>query len=269
MLERHFISLGAGVQSTAMLLLAEEGEITPKPEAAIFSDTQWEPQSVYNTLDWLEATVSIPIHRVTSGNLRENSLNGVSASGHRARDGSGFQSMPLFTDGKKMSHRTCTSEYKIKPLERKVRELCGVGYGKRFPVKEQKIVQWVGISWDELTRMRTDPRPYAELRYPLVDMQWTRSKCLTFLQDRYPGMPPPGKSACIACPYHNREGWARIKADPELWADAVDFDEKVRHVGRLVSYVHSSGKPLTEVNLDDPNKDQISFLDECEGMCGL
>ena len=191
MLERHFISLGAGVQSTAMLLLAEEGEITPKPEAAIFSDTQWEPQSVYNTLDWLDEAVSIPIHRVTAGNLRENSLKGVASSGHRASDGSGFQSMPLFTDGSRMSRRTCTFEYKIKPLERKVRELCGVGYGKRFPVKEQKIVQWVGISWDELTRMRIDPRAYAELRYPLVDMQWTRSKCLTFLQNRYPGMPPP------------------------------------------------------------------------------
>ena len=268
MLERHFISLGAGVQSTAMLLLAEEGEITPKPEAAVFSDTQWEPQSVYNTLDWIEETVSIPIHRVTAGNLRENSLNGISHNGYRAKDGSGFQSMPLFVGRNLMKRRVCTSEYKIRPLERKVRELCGVGFGKRFPVKEQKIVQWVGISWDELTRMRIDPRPYAELRYPLVEIRWTRTQCLDFLKDRYPEI-KFGKSACVGCPYHSRKDWKRIKDDPELWADAVDFDKRIRNVGIKTAYVHSSGKPLTEVNLEDPHKDQISFLDECEGMCGL
>ena len=47
------ISLGAGVQSTTMALLAAHGEIQPMPDAAIFADTGWEPAAVYRHLEWL------------------------------------------------------------------------------------------------------------------------------------------------------------------------------------------------------------------------
>ena len=49
----HVISLGGGVQSTVMLLMAEREEITPLPSAAIFADTGWEPEYVYQHLSWL------------------------------------------------------------------------------------------------------------------------------------------------------------------------------------------------------------------------
>jgi hypothetical protein len=39
----HVISLGAGVQSTTMALMAAHGEITPMPDCAIFADTGAEP----------------------------------------------------------------------------------------------------------------------------------------------------------------------------------------------------------------------------------
>ena len=66
---KHFISLGAGVQSSAMAFMAAHGEITPMPEAAIFADTQAEPQSVYDWLDWLEKQLPFPVYRVTKGDL--------------------------------------------------------------------------------------------------------------------------------------------------------------------------------------------------------
>lgn len=47
------LSLGAGVQSTTMLLMAAAGELEPLPELAIFADTGWEPATVYEHLDWL------------------------------------------------------------------------------------------------------------------------------------------------------------------------------------------------------------------------
>ena len=49
----QYVSLGAGVQSSAMALMAAAGEISPMPRAAIFADTQAEPDSVYRWLDWL------------------------------------------------------------------------------------------------------------------------------------------------------------------------------------------------------------------------
>ena len=47
------ISLGAGVQSTTLALLAHHKEIEP-PDYAVFADTGWEPEAVYKHLDWLE-----------------------------------------------------------------------------------------------------------------------------------------------------------------------------------------------------------------------
>ncbi len=44
----EFLSLGAGVQSTVLLLLAEADEVRPRPQAVIFVDTRWEPHDVYS-----------------------------------------------------------------------------------------------------------------------------------------------------------------------------------------------------------------------------
>jgi hypothetical protein len=40
---KRVLSLGAGVQSTALLLMMIHGEV-PKADAVIFSDTGWEPK---------------------------------------------------------------------------------------------------------------------------------------------------------------------------------------------------------------------------------
>ena len=63
----NIISLGAGVQSSTMALMAEKGEINPKPDCAIFADTGWEPKRVYEWLDWLETQLSFPVYRVING----------------------------------------------------------------------------------------------------------------------------------------------------------------------------------------------------------
>lgn len=60
--------------------------------------------------------------------------------------------------------------------------------------------------------------------------------------------------------------------DPVSFAEAVEFDSKIRNLPGFDNeqYVHRSCKPLDQVdfsNLED--KGQLSFLDECEGMCGI
>jgi len=52
----NIISLGAGVQSSTMALMAAHGEITPMPDCAIFADTQAEPKVVYTWLSWPRTT---------------------------------------------------------------------------------------------------------------------------------------------------------------------------------------------------------------------
>ena len=68
------LSLGAGVQSTALALMIEKGEL-PKVDCGIFADTGAEPKNVYDHLNWLEEQLSYPLHRVQSRNLKEDIIS--------------------------------------------------------------------------------------------------------------------------------------------------------------------------------------------------
>ena len=102
----HIISLGAGVQSSTMALMAAAGEITPMPTAAIFADTQDEPQSVYRWLDWLEKQLPFPTYRVTAGRLSDAIVKWD------------FTQIPAFKSGS-MGKRQCTRHYKLDPIRKK------------------------------------------------------------------------------------------------------------------------------------------------------
>ena len=85
------LSLGAGVQSSTLALMAEHGEID-MPDYAIFADTGWEPQHCYDWLDWLETRLSYPVLRVSKGNIRDDLLENIDSSKR-------FGSIPFFADG--------------------------------------------------------------------------------------------------------------------------------------------------------------------------
>ena len=141
------LSLGAGVQSTVMAMMAESEAFGPRPDCAIFADTGWEPKEVYGHLNWLEKQISFPVHRVTSGNIKHDLENNLNTTGHR------FASVPFFMVNKDgtfgMARRQCTSEYKLKPIRKKVRELIGLKPRQRTP-KGVMVEMWMGISRDEV-----------------------------------------------------------------------------------------------------------------------
>lgn len=115
------LSLGAGVQSTVLALMTADGTL-PRVDAAIFADTGWEPATVYRHLDRLAVVLDaagIPLHRVSNGNLRADSLDPA----HRYASIPYFVRNPDGSDG--MGRRQCTAEYKLAPIGRKARELLG------------------------------------------------------------------------------------------------------------------------------------------------
>lgn len=109
------LSLGAGVQSSAALLLADRGEIEPV-DFAVFADTQAEPQEVTDWLKKLQATVKTEILIGTAGNIATDHIEHW--QGTRKRVGQA----PFFTldsEGKKnMIRRHCTKEYKVEVVDR-------------------------------------------------------------------------------------------------------------------------------------------------------
>jgi hypothetical protein len=60
--------------------------------------------------------------------------------------------------------------------------------------------------------------------------------------------------------------------DPKSFNDAVEFDKNIRVLPtfKQEQFVHRSCKPLDEVDFENAeDKGQLSFLGECDGMCGV
>ena len=262
----RILSLGAGVQSTTMALMAAHGEIGPMPDCAIFSDTQWEPKRVYEHLEWLMSPnmLPFPIHVVTAGNIREHILARSNTTGGR------FASVPWHIrnpDGSAgMGRRQCTKEYKLRPVQRKVVELLD---GKR-PKAGAEV--WIGISTDEILRVKGSRVQYIENRHPLIELRMNRWDCKQWLARH--DYPEPPKSSCIGCPFHSNAMWREMREnDPISWADALEVDEAIRNQSRMrgTQFMHRKLVPLDEADLANASdRGQIDlFNNDCEGMCGV
>lgn len=270
----NILSLGAGVQSSTIALMAACGEVTPMPDAAVFSDTGAEPAEVYRWLDWLSKQLPFPVYQVMRGNgLTETVISAV-----ERKDGNGHycnSNIPAFTDDVDsvgQISRQCTLKFKVEPITKKIRELCGVKRGQ----KDVSVTQWIGISFDEMQRMRMSREPWMQNRWPLVELRMRRSDCLAWMRDR--GYPTPPRSACVYCPFHSNTEWHRLKTqDPDSFAEAVRVErlyqsakEKAGFGGK--PYFHRSLKPLDEVDFrsaEDLGQGVLDFNAECEGMCGV
>ncbi len=247
--------------------MAAHGAVGPMPDCAIFADTGREPRAVYEHLDWLMSpnVLPFPVVVVGAGNMRDNLL--------AASRGERWASIPAFARSVDrrgnvsigMIRRQCTGDYKIEPIRRKVRELVQLTR-KRSPTFAV-VEQWIGISFDEVIRMKPSREAWQRNRWPLIEERMTRRDCLAWL--RKSGYPDPPKSACIGCPFHDNGRWRAMRDhDEEAWRDAIDVDRAIRTGIRGIRgevYLHRSGVPLEEAD-----HGQLDLWpNECEGMCGV
>jgi hypothetical protein len=275
-----FLSLGAGVQSSTIALMAKHGEITPMPDAAIFADTQAEPASVYKWLDWLEPQLPFPVIRVTRGDMTQDSF-----LIKQRKDGTGCWSknlIPAFIQNKDGTRgimgRQCTYSYKVEQLERAARLHGKVKRGQ----KNVTVTQWIGISWDEIQRIKPSRVAWSQHRWPLVELRMGRRDCLKWMESH--GYPKPPRSACVYCPFHSDNEWRRLRdQEPEEFQRAIRFEKDLQEVKaktermRGIPFLHPSCVPLDQVDLSTDIErgqlslwlDEQSFGNECEGMCGV
>jgi len=262
----NVLSLGAGVQSTALALQCAHGEVTPMPDAAIFADTH-EPAEVYEHLDWLETQLPYPVYRVSGGDIYKDVLNS-------AKTGDRVSNPPFYTVDDKgdrgILRRKCTADYKVVQIVRKVREIMGFKKGER--VVGAHCTQYIGISFDEVTRMKEAPEKWITHRWPLVENQVRRHQCQEWLERN--GYPRAPRSACTFCPYHDNGYWKYLRDNaPVEFEEACDFDEQIRggiSGTETTLYLHPECIPLREVDLrTDIDRGQLTFLDECDSVCFL
>jgi hypothetical protein len=268
-------SIGAGVQSSNMVMRSIHGEF-PKLDYGIFADTGYESKATYRFLynflipQMQDAGITMLVVK-KDDDLLESAFRHHGFTGIHANQGS---QVPVFVSSEKgigiSIRRSCTYDYKVKIIEKAEREILGLKKGQRWPL-ELKIRNWMGISYDEIQRMKVSQRPAVEFYYPLVEERLTRGHCLEWMEKH--GYPRPPRSACVFCAFRSNDYWRELRdTDKDGWDLAVNFDKRLRTdkgenstwKGEL--YLHRDG-PLDEILFESDG--QLSLLDECEGMCGV
>lgn len=252
------LSLGAGLDSTTLLLLSEHGEL-PRLDAAIFADTMAEPQHVYDTLEWLTATVTIPILRVSYGDMTADMVRLT-----EGQPGVRQYYPPFFVtkaDGEPGAplHRRCTEHYKIRPIKQAIRTLLGLKPKQGIPAGLQ-VEQWIGFTLDDLGRTFCSDVAWITNTFPLIlPLKMKRRDCQRWLEVH--GYPVPQKSSCLFCPYHRNSYWVEMRDQrPDEWQRTVIFEQRLQQ-GKLpgikgTPYLHKSMLPLPMAPIDVPETAQ-------------
>jgi hypothetical protein len=263
------LSLGAGVQSTALALMAAHGEVGPMPDYALFADTGDESRDTLETLRWLQSGNVLPFpvkvigrgDRLSDSFQRRTIQKGDEGAGH-------FVSAPFFTENGGRAQRQCTRHYKVDVLKAEQRVLAGL---KPRQLAPRAVEVWIGFTTDEVVRAGAAFDRWCVNRFPLLEARMSRSDCEQWL--RRHDYPVPVKSACTFCPYRSDYEWRQLRdRDPEGWAEALRVDYLIRNSPRMKhrAFLHRSLKPLADVDLATAEDDgQGNMLEVCEAGCGL
>ena len=260
------ISLGMGVQSTALYLMSSIGYKVPRADYAIFADPQAEHYKTYKLLDWLldwkEKNNGIEIIINRDKNILTDILKSQNSRGAK------WTTIPAFSESGGMVMRQCTGEYKIWSVQQSVRRLHGLEKKKRM----KRTEMWLGISIDEIERMKESRMYNIKYFYPLIYHNLTRKDCIEFFKDN--NFPVPVKSSCTFCPFHSNDYWKEIqKENGKAWKEAVAVDRQIRNSTKKGDkdklYIHNSCKPLEDIDFDDGQLEMFEGFNCDEGYCGL
>ena len=271
-IKHRIVSYGAGTQSTAMLLMGLTNKLHAKPDFAIFADTGGEPKEVYDYLNLIKDYVKkefdfdiIIVKPKTS--IIEDLLNPriSKKTGKRYLYGN----PPLHINGGILL-RECTFHYKIDPFNKYMKSKLKI---EKKNKEQEKIVEiWMGISTDEMQRMKESTDWWSIKRYPLIEKELMRNDSIKYVEKF--GLPTPPRSACTFCPYHSDNDWKRLKElFPDEFQKVVELEKKMqdrikgKSAFKDTPYFHKSCKPISEVNFGE---EQYGLFDEeCDGICGI
>lgn len=245
-------SYGGGVQTIAILCLIAKGKL-PHPALAVMADTGRERSTTWQYLDEyarpLMDEMGLPFH------VAEHNLATVDLYSHR-----GKLLIPAFTQSGKLP-TFCSNEWKRRVVERHLRSL---GYGPKCPVQ-----MWLGMSLDEIERMKHSPTSWIDHRYPLIeDVRLRRIECETIIE-RF-GLPVPPKSACWMCPHLNNDEWQEIKKQsPDNFSQAIELEQTASDADKRGGvYLHRSLTPLADIDFDSLDEQAPTLFDGCDsGFC--
>lgn len=239
-------SYGGGTQSAAIAVLILQGRL-PQPDMIVMADTSRE---VTETWEYLERIVRpagfdvqvIP-HNYAYWDIVKGDKGDILLPAFTRQNGR-VGKMPTF----------CSDEWKRRPIQRWLREQgvddCDV---------------WLGMSTDEMERMKASSLKWYRHVYPLIEMiPMSRHQCVS-LVEKY-GWPTPPKSRCWMCPNMSPRAWKDLKHKyPDDFQKAVDLEKELHKTDKDI-YLHELGIPLDEAITQSER--QSDMFDGCDsGYC--
>jgi hypothetical protein len=246
-------SYGGGTQSIAIALLVVEGKL-PRPDLIVMADTDLETTETWEYLWKVILPMLYEYDPTLEFHIAPHDLAKVGMYSKK-----GDLLIPAYTqDGKLPTF--CSSEWKTRVVRRYLRSL-GV----------EKCDMWLGMSTDEIERLKPADVNWIQHVWPLVGMprsvgygvQMNRRDCVQYIANQ--GKPEPPKSCCVICPHRRNPQWQRQKllypADHRkavaIGKVILENDLKSGHSG---VWLHEDRKPLDEID--------FSKTDTREGLFG-
>ena len=239
----EILSYGGGTQTVAMCVLVAQGKL-PRPDYVIAADTGREMPSTWEYADRymrpLLASVGLELH------IAPHTLATVDVWA-----GNGDLLVPAYTPTGKLP-TFCSDKWNASVVRRYARRVLGTG---------ADLTNWIGFSLDEMKRVKGEEGR----RYPLIDLMLTKADCEAVILAA--GLPLPRKSRCWMCPHQHNAEWREVRADAELWRQAVELDAEIRENDeRGGVFLHPQRVPLELADIDaddrkEPNR-QCAF-----GLC--
>jgi hypothetical protein len=241
-------SYGGGTQSVAIAVLILQGRL-PKPDAVLIADTGRELSTTWDYMAEVTGPalerIGLPIQIVGTEYSRYDLMK------------SGRNLLPAFTtqgDGIGKLPTYCSNEWKQRPVRRWLRT-----HG------HHDCDVWLGISTDEIERMKPSGLQWYRHVYPLIELVPTsRAGCVALVEGY--GWPTPPKSRCWMCPNQSPGAWQQMKRNqPDEFRQAIGLEKDIQRTDPHL-WLHSAAIPLADaVELSEA---QHSLFDGCDsGYC--
>jgi 3'-phosphoadenosine 5'-phosphosulfate sulfotransferase (PAPS reductase)/FAD synthetase len=199
--EKHILSFGAGLNSTALLLFLINNNY-PLDEV-IFADTGGELPETYAHLGTvnnylIKHDIPLRIVRSKSGTLYNKCMQ--------------RKVIPS------QVWRWSTRDYKITPIYSYYRSL------------NVHVNQYLGIAYEERDRMRESCAEYVTNIFPLIDNKLDRQDCIDLIYLTDYEFPTLHRSGCFFCPFNSLSRWKELyEKHKELYQKALELEENSKH----------------------------------------
>ena len=239
-------SYGGGTQSAAIAVLILQGKL-PRPDIICMADTSREVQETWDYLERVVRPAGIDVQIIKHDYATVDlfgSKGDLLIPAFTRTNGGTIGKMPTF----------CSNEWKQRPVRRWLREQ-GV----------EQCDLWLGISTDEMERMKFSDVQWQKNVYPLIEIvPMSRHQCVSLVEQH--GWPTPPKSRCYMCPNMSPAHWRTMRDKAPIdFERAVILEEELQEIDPDI-YLHKLAIPLTmAVERSDQQSDMFDGCDS--GFC--